>query len=172
MSVYTKTGDKGKTGTFGGKRISKSSKLIQAIGAIDELNSFLGMIKGLSSVQRNLFTINSILSGANLKFPKDATKKLEREIDEMEGKMPILANFIIYSGTGRSTKLYYARALARRAERALVAVSNILPAEPAKLRLHTTYYILPYLNRLSDYLFTLARFTNFKKKVKEEVWKS
>lgn len=162
MTVYTKTGDKGKTGTFGGKRISKSSKLIQTIGAIDELNSYLGVINELIEIQRNLFTINSILSGANLKFPKDATKKLEREIDEMEGKMPILANFIIYSGTGRATKLYYARALARRAERTFIAVPNIQ---------HTTYNILPYLNRLSDYLFTLARYTNFKKKVKEELWK-
>lgn len=163
MSVYTKTGDKGKTGTFGGKRISKSSKLIQAIGAIDELNSYLGIVGKLTDIQRNLFTINSILSGARLELSKDSTKKLEREIDEMEDKMPVLANFIIYSGTPRATKLYYARALARRAERSLVAAPNIL---------HTTYDILPYLNRLSDYLFTLARYTNFKKKVTEEVWKS
>lgn len=69
MSVYTKTGDKGKTGTFGGKRVSKSSKLIQAIGAIDELNSYLGIIGRFTDVQRNLFTINSILSGAKLEFP-------------------------------------------------------------------------------------------------------
>lgn len=171
MSVYTKTGDKGKTGTFGGKRISKSSRLIQSIGAIDELNSYIGVIESesdedksrLVQIQRNLFTINSILSGAKLVLPKDATKKLEREIDEMEGEMPVLANFIIYSGTPRATKIYYARALARRAERALVAVPNMLLA---------TCYLLPYLNRLSDYLFTLARYTNFKAKVKEEVWKS
>lgn len=163
MSVYTKTGDKGKTGTFGGKRVSKSSRLIQAIGAIDELNSYLGIIGHLSDVQRNLFTINSILSGAKLEFSKDATKKLEKEIDEMEGKMPVLANFIIYSGTPRATKLYYARALARRAERALVAYGS-------RFTVHSS--LLVYLNRLSDYLFTLARYTNFKKKVKEEVWKN
>ncbi len=162
MSVYTKTGDKGKTGTFGGKRVSKSSKLIQAIGAIDELNSYLGIIGRFTDVQRNLFTINSILSGAKLEFPKDATKKLEREIDEMEGKMPVLANFIIYSGTGRATKIYHARALARRAERSLAKLQII----------NTKLQILPYINRLSDYLFTLARYTNFKKKVKEEVWKN
>lgn len=179
MSVYTKTGDKGKTGTFGGKRVSKSSRLIGAIGAIDELNSYLGIItteilgykdtkilrednKKIQDVQRNLFTINSILSGAKLTLPKDATKKLEREIDEMEGKMPVLANFIIYSGTGRATKIYYARALARRAERSLTKLQII----------NTKLQILPYINRLSDYLFTLARFTNFKKKVKEELWKN
>lgn len=162
MSVYTKTGDKGKTGTFGGKRISKSSKLIQAIGAVDELNSYLGIVGHLTDIQRNLFTINSILSGAKLALPKDATKKLEKEIDEMEGAMPVLANFLIYSGTSRATKIYYARALARRAERALVTYG------PQS----TVHSSLVYLNRLSDYLFTLARFTNFKKKVKEEVWKS
>lgn len=163
MTVYTKTGDKGKTGTFGGKRVSKSSKLIQSIGAIDELNSYLGIIGKLTEIQRNLFTINSILSGAKLEFPIDATKKLEREIDEMEGKMPVLANFIIYSGTPRATKIYYARALARRAERSLVSASDDK---------HPNLDKLAYLNRLSDYLFTLARYTNFKKKVKEEVWKS
>lgn len=163
MSVYTKTGDKGKTGTFGGERISKSSHLIQAIGAIDELNSYLGIIGKLSNIQSNLFTINSILSGAKLELPSDATKKLEREIDEMEAKMPVLANFIIYSGTPRATKIYYARALARRAERMLVSASDLK---------HPNLDKLAYLNRLSDYLFTLARFTNFKKKVKEVVWKS
>ena len=162
MSVYTKTGDKGMTGIFSGKRVSKSSKLIQAIGAIDELNSYLGVIGGLFEIQRNLFTINAILAGSDPAMPKDATKKLEKEIDTIEGKMPVLANFIIYSGTPRATKIYFARALCRSAERSLVAIPNIL---------HTIYYILPYLNRLSDYLFTLARYTNFKKKIKEEIWK-
>lgn len=161
MSVYTKTGDKGETGTFAGKRISKSSRLIAVIGAIDELNSYLGVVGSLTDIQRNLFTINSMLSGAKLEFPKDATKKLEREIDKMEAKLPTLTNFIIYSGTPRAIKLYYTRALARRAERALVD----LGFKVYDLR------ILAYINRLSDYLFTLARYTNYKKKVKEEVWK-
>ena len=167
MSVYTKTGDKGKTGIFNGKRVSKSSKLIQAIGAIDELNSYLGVVNTgykdikLIDIQKNLFTINAIIARSDLAIPKDATKKLEREIDEMEGKMPVLANFIIYSGVPRATKLYFARALARRAERSLVDLGFKIQ----DLR------ILPYINRLSDYLFTLARYTNFKKKVKEELWK-
>lgn len=162
MTVYTKTGDKGKTGTASGKRVSKSSKIIQAIGSIDELNSYLGIIGKFTDVQRNLFTINSILSGAKLQLPKDAIKKMEREIDEMEERMPVLANFIIYSGTPRATKIYYARALCRRAERILVAASDSK---------HPNLDKLAYLNRLSDYLFTIARYTNFKKKVKEEIWK-
>src|SRR3989344_8218098 len=145
MSVYTKTGDKGMTGIFSGKRVSKSSKLIQAIGAIDELNSYLGVIGGLFEIQRNLFTINAILAGSDPAMPKDATKKLEKEIDTMEGKMPVLANFIIYSGTPRATKIYYARALARRAERSFTELKIV----NCKLEIAT------YLNRLSDYLFTL-----------------
>jgi len=164
MAVYTKTGDRGTTGTFGGKRISKSSKLINTIGAIDELNSYLGIVGKLTGIQRNLFTINSILSGAKLNFSKEFTKELEKEIDVMEGKMSVLSNFIIYSGSSKSTKLYYARALTRRAERYLVSLSQKSSIDNGN--------ILIYLNRLSDYLFTLARYTNFKKKVKEEVWKS
>ena len=160
MTVYTKTGDKGTTGTFSGKRISKSSRLIAAIGTVDELNSYLGIIGGLSHIQINLFTINSILIGAKLTFSLDETKMLEKEIDEMEGKMPVLANFIIYSGTKKSRQIFFARALARKAERSLVALGTNLK-EPV---------IYKYINRLSDYLFTLARYTNFKKKIKEEIW--
>ena len=161
MAVYTKTGDRGTTGTFGGKRISKSSKLINTIGAIDELNSYLGTIGKLAEIQRNLFTINSILSGAKLNFSKEFTKELEKEIDVMEGKMPVLSNFIIYSGSSKSTKLYFARALTRRAERSLVSLNRNSQLDKN---------ILIYLNRLSDYLFTLARFVNFKKKIKEKSW--
>lgn len=164
MGVYTKTGDKGKTGIFSGKRVLKSSKLINAIGAIDELNSYLGIVGGLEDIQKNLFIINAILAGSDpaiLKNMANETKRLEREIDKMENKMPTLTNFLIYSGTSRATKIYYARALARRAERLIVKLRN------------TNYEltILPYINRLSDYLFTLARFTNFRKKVKEATWK-
>lgn len=158
MAIYTKTGDKGKTGTFSGKRISKSSNLITTIGAIDELNSYLGIIGGLAEIQKNLFTINSILTGAKLKFPDDAAQKLEREIDKWEGSLPVLKNFIIYSGTKKATQIFYARALARRAERLLVI-------------LRPKQTILVYINRLSDYLFMLARKENFKKKVKEIYWK-
>ncbi len=161
MAIYTKTGDKGKTGTFSGRRISKSSKLINTIGAIDELNSFLGIIGGLTEIQRNLFTINAILTGAKLKFPSDATTKLERSIDKWEGTLPVLKNFIIYSGTKKAARVFYARALCRRAERVLVPL--ILPDSKSE--------ILVYLNRLSDYLFMFARSINYKKGTKEIYWK-
>lgn len=162
MSVYTKTGDRGKTGTFGGKRILKSSKLIEAIGAIDELNSYLGVIGGLSDLQKDLFTINSILSGAKLFFGEKRIKYLEREIDNMESKMPVLANFLIYSGSLKSRKLYFARAICRRAERRLVGY--LTPKNDSADNL------LVYLNRLSDYLFTLARFENYRLGIKEKIW--
>lgn len=161
MAIYTKTGDKGKTGTFSGKRVSKSSKLINAIGAIDELNSFLGIIGGLTEIQRNLFTINAILTGAKLKLQEDAITKLEREIDKWEGTLPVQKNFIIYSGTKKATQIFFARALTRKAERALVDLK--IPKSKQQ--------ILIYINRLSDYLFILARSENFKVKSKEVYWR-
>lgn len=163
MAIYTKTGDKGKTGTFSGKRVSKSSKLINTIGAIDELNSYLGIIGGLADIQRNLFTINAILTGAKLELSKDVTRKLERKIDKWEGTLPVLKNFIIYGGAKKASQIFYARALCRRAERALVSSYHRSPI--------TDHQPLIYLNRLSDYLFMLARHTNFKAKVKEKIWK-
>ena len=162
MAVYTKTGDKGKTGTFGGKRVSKSSKLINIIGSIDELNSFLGIIRGLTEIQGNLFTINSIIAGSKLHFTKSKTKELERQIDKWEGELPVQKNFIYYGGTSRSAHIFFARALCRRAERELVSFSKEQKTPEA---------IIVYINRLSDYLFMLARSENFKAKVKEEFWK-
>lgn len=169
MAIYTRTGDKGETGTFAGKRVPKSSQLIRTIGAIDELNSFLGIIASpagrqgeLIEIQKNLFVINAILTGAKLKFPADATRKLEKEIDKIEGRLPVQKNFLIYGGTKRAAQIYFARALARRAERELVSLST-------KYSVLST--LLIYINRLSDYLFILARNINHKKGVKEIIWK-
>lgn len=169
MAIYTKTGDRGKTSTFGGKRVSKSSKLISAIGAIDELNAFLGIVGlpagrqgGLTEIQANLFTINSILSGAKVELPKDATRELEKQIDRWEGTLPVQKNFIFYGGSRKASLLFYARALCRRAERELVALSKLFAIN---------YSLLTYINRLSDYLFMLARYTNFKPKTPEKIWK-
>lgn len=161
MSIYTKTGDKGKTSTFNGKRVSKSSKLINAIGSIDELNSFLGIIGGFSSIQEILFTINAILAGSGIKFPSDAVKNLESEIDKIEAFLPVQKNFLIYSGTKKARDLFFARALCRRAERELVALK--MP--------DSKHQILTYINRLSDYLFIKAREDNFKNRAKEVFWK-
>lgn len=161
MSVYTKTGDKGKTKLYDGREVFKSSVLINTIGIIDEFNSYLGIVGGLVDIQKNLFTINSIISGANLKFNKDEVLKLEKEIDKMESILPVQTQFLIYGGTKKARLLYYSRSLCRRAERSFVDLKKIKQKD----------IILQYLNRLSDYLFILARFVNFKKKVKEASWK-
>lgn len=140
-----------------------------AIGAIDEVNSYLGIIlsgtsrlKQLKDIQRNLFSIGSILAGAPLRFPKSKTKTLERQIDRIEGRLPVLKNFILPGGSGVGAKLFFARALARRAERALVKLDRKTPLKPE---------ILVYINRLSDYLFMLAREVNHEEGIKEEAWR-
>jgi cob(I)alamin adenosyltransferase len=162
MAIYTKTGDKGKTGTFGGKRVSKSSKLVATIGAIDELNSFLGIVGDMEYIQESLFTINSILSGSKLRFSITKTKKLERELDKFEGTLPVQKNFIYYGGTLKASHLFYARALTRKVERTLVTYSK---------KDKVSESILIYVNRLSDYLFMLARNENYKGKEKEKFWR-
>lgn len=176
MAVYTKKGDRGETGLYSSSqkpiRVSKSSVRIRALGAIDELNSFLGLVAAFSSkkslnktldeIQTNLFTINSIIAGAKLKFDIKNTKKLERQIDEMEGKLPVLSNFILPGGTKTGSMIHFARTLVRRAERELVELNNSkkIPNE-----------ILMYMNRLSDFLFMLARETNYNGKSSEKIWK-
>jgi cob(I)alamin adenosyltransferase len=167
VAIYTKAGDKGETKVFDKKtgeltRVSKDSCKIKAIGAIDELNSFLGIIGDLTELQGDLFTINSILAGSSLRFTSVKTKKLEKQLDKWEGKLPVQKNFIYYSGTLRATQIFFARALSRRAERELVELSKEQEVPEA---------IKTYFNRLSDYLFMLARSENFKAKVKEKFWK-
>lgn len=177
MSIYTKQGDKGKTKVFDKTSsnlvgVSKMSCKIRSIGAIDELNSFLGVVVAFSSdrtlykrlreVQSDLFTINSILAGSNLGFSKAKVKKMEHEIDNWEGNLPVQKNFIYYSGSQTSSLLFYARALCRRAERSLVSYYHRSQS--------TDHSPLVFMNRLSDFLFILARKVNFDEKVKEEYW--
>lgn len=177
MAVYTRRGDKGETSLYDplsrqNIRTSKSSLRVYVIGAIDELNSYLGVVilvnsdpklnKLLKEVQRNLFTIGSILAVAKVRFSKSKTKKIEKVIDELEGELPILKNFILPGGTTVSAHLMYARALCRSTERSLVSFSKLSTIN---------HELLTYLNRLSDFLFMLARKANFDEGVKEEVWK-
>ena len=168
MAIYTKTGDKGKTKVFDKKSgqltpVRKDSCHIRTIGAIDELNSFLGIVGDLTEIQGDLFTINSILAGSKLHFTKSKTNKLEKQIDKWEGELPVQKNFIYYGGTAQASLIFFARALARHAESELVSYSKEQKVPEA---------ISIYMNRLSDYLFMLARSENFKAKVKEEFWKT
>lgn len=175
MTVYTKRGDKGETSLFsdkfGSKTVSKDSVRISAIGAVDEVNSYLGVVitfsengkldKELEVVQNNLFTVGSVLAGSDLKFSKTKSTSLEKQIDKMEKELPPLKNFILPGGTRLAGLLHFARSLARRAERRVVALSTIEEVNSN---------ILVYLNRLSDYLFTLARYENFRLGVSEKTW--
>ncbi len=174
MAIYSKRGDKGRTDLFNKSqgRVSKDSLVVKAIGAVDELNSFLGIVcsrcensvlkSNLIEIQKDLLTIGSILAGSNLRFFKTKTKKLEKEIDKLEKQLPRLSNFIIPGGSRLASLLHYARSVARRAEREIIALAEI---EDVKAE------ILIFLNRLSDYLFMLARDANFKVGIKEEIWR-
>jgi len=146
MSIYTKKGDKGETGLLGGVRISKDALLIETLGNFDEANCWLGIIGGLPEIQKDLMTISSILAGSDIKFAPEKTRNLEKEIDKIEKTLPPLKHFILPKG-----KIMYGRAIVRRAERSLVKLSKSQSFNPN---------ILSYINRLSDYLFVLARKTN------------
>lgn len=176
MSIYTKKGDKGETGLFSKKpeekiRISKSSLKINAIGAVDELDSLIGLtksftkdkkeIKILSDIQRNLLTIGSILAGSDLKFSKSKTTKLEKMIDAWDSALPKLNNFILPGGTNLGAQLHVARSATRRAEREITSLSKVEPVRDS---------IKMYINRLSDFFFQFSRIVNKKEGVKEEIW--
>ncbi len=174
MAIYTKRGDKGKTGLMSSnEQVSKSSAQIKTIGAIDELNSFLGVVvsnsqdlsvsKMLINIQKDLLTIGSILAGSKLRFYKTRARRLETAIDKMEGELPVLKNFIVPGGSKLASNLHYARSLVRHAERKVVELSKTGPINSQ---------ILIYLNRLSDFLFMLARKVNNSSGIKEEIWKS
>ena len=173
MAIYTKKGDKGETSIFANdKKISKSSLRISAIGTVDEVNSALGaslafskdtyLKKTIVGIQKDLFTLGSILAGSKLRFSIAKTKKLEKIIDKLEGSLPVLKNFILPGGTKTASLLHLARSFARRSEREVVALSEVEAVR---------HQILVYLNRLSDLIFMLAREANAKKKASEVIWK-
>ena len=165
MKIYTKKGDDGETSLFGGKRLPKSDLRIEAYGTIDELNSFVGLTrdqigeedkrKTLLEIQDRLFTIGSALASdpakSNLKIPElllgDITF-LESKIDEMNESLPEMKSFILPGGHPAVSTCHVARCVCRRAERNIVLLSS---------REKVDKHIIQYLNRLSDYLFVLAR---------------
>ncbi len=180
MAIYTRTGDKGKTSLFNKKRVLKSDIRVEAYGTIDELNSMIGVSisnlrsqmsnlrKELIRIQNDLLEIGSSLANPTTAYnlqPKTylgkRVKEFENFIDLMTGKMPPLKNFILPGGGKSGAILHLTRAISRRAERKIVAL-NI------KQRIDNN--IIIYVNRLSDLLFTMARFANFKEKKKETIW--
>ncbi|HMR44364.1 MAG TPA: cob(I)yrinic acid a,c-diamide adenosyltransferase [Saprospiraceae bacterium] len=178
FKIYTKTGDKGETSLFGGKRLTKSHLRIEAYGTVDELNAVLGLVRDslqnehlrsiLKSVQDRLFTIGANLASDPAKnmslpdlVPADI-ELLEKEIDSMETELPPLKNFILPGGHVAVSFCHLARTVCRRAERHVVALHHSEPVENI---------ILVYFNRLSDYLFVLGRKVAHDLGVEEIPWK-
>lgn len=182
FKIYTKTGDAGKTGLIGGTKVPKNHIRIETYGTIDELNSYLGLVadliniasqkKVLKEIQDRLFTIGSSLAcdpdkETNMKIPdlKDQDVAfLEEQIDAMEEVLPAMKHFILPGGHVAVSTIHIARCVCRRAERLCVNMQeNNLFIEPV---------ILQYMNRLSDYLFVLARYTAQVLQVEEVIWKT
>jgi cob(I)alamin adenosyltransferase len=184
MRIYTRTGDAGETGLFGGQRAPKDAPRVEAFGTVDELNAALGVARAcpgdelvselLAEIQNDLFVL-----GADLATPaEDAeriggrpvrrirehhVRRMEGEIDRLEATLPPLERFILPGGSQRGALLHLARTLCRRAERRVVALSHNERVNPETLR---------YLNRLSDLLFVLARHVNLQAGIPELPWET
>ena len=185
MKIYTKTGDKGTTALFGGTRVPKHHIRIDSYGTVDELNSHLGLIRDqdidqhyksiLSEIQNKLFTVGAILATdpekAKLKNGKDRLnipkiseadiKQLEDEMDAMDAQLPQMTHFVLPGGHQTVSFCHIARCVCRRAERLATALNELEPFQPESLT---------YLNRLSDYIFVLARKLTQDLKVEEVKW--
>ena len=177
MKIYTKTGDKGETGLMGGKRLGKDSLRIAAYGDVDELNAILGICRALNRephietmlhhLQRELFELGADLSTPHSekhqvpRVREDQVQQLERWIDEIDAQLKPLKNFILPGGGLTAAHLHLARTVCRRTERLIVALARLeeIGAEVVK-----------YVNRLSDLLFMMARFSNQLEKTAEERW--
>ncbi len=176
FKIYTKTGDAGQTALFGGTRLPKNHLRIETYGTIDELNSYLGVVRDsvsneemrtvLKIVQDRLFAIGANLaSDGEYKVIPDIyatdVELLEQEIDKMDESLPALKNFVLPGGHIAVSFCHVARCVCRRAERLTVALHQEDPLEPL---------ILQYLNRLSDYLFTLSRKIAQDLNAEEVIW--
>lgn len=179
MKIYTKTGDEGITSLFGGKRVSKSDLRINAYGTVDELNSWIGLLRDqevnkkrnefLVEIQDRLFTIGSILAtepgNTKLKIPdllEEDIVVLEKEMDTMELSLPPMRFFVLPGGHPSVSFGHIARTVCRRAERLIIELHQV---EAVNL------LVIKYLNRLSDFLFMLCRTTVHELGVQETPWK-
>lgn len=180
MKIYTRTGDSGQTGLFGGGRVSKTHPRVEAYGDVDELNAALGLARAIEmmprvdeiivSLQRDLFAIGALLATPDRDKMKRQLEKasidegrireLEQSIDDGDAELEPLRSFIIPGGTPKAAALHVARTVCRRAERRVIALDQEeIPA-----------IVVVYLNRLSDLLFTLARVANRRAGAGEVTW--
>jgi cob(I)alamin adenosyltransferase len=180
MKIYTKTGDKGKTSLFGGTRVAKDAKRIEAYGSVDELNSQIGVVRSLKppgdidkilgEIQQDLFVLGSDLATPQPKQRKKIeviearhVEQLERVIDRLDATLEPLKKFVLPGGSRIGAELHLARTICRRAERGIVTLLR-------KGDIGTTPFV--YLNRLSDLLFVMARYANKLSGVDEVQWTS
>ncbi|WP_047547864.1 cob(I)yrinic acid a,c-diamide adenosyltransferase [Psychroserpens sp. Hel_I_66] len=185
MKIYTKTGDKGTTALFGGTRVPKHHIRIDSYGTVDELNSHLGLIRDqdinnhykevLIAIQDRLFTVGAILATdpekatlkngkQRLNIPKiseEDIETLEKEMDQMNESLPEMTHFVLPGGHQTVSFCHIARCVCRRAERLATALNDLEPFQPESLK---------YLNRLSDYLFVLARKLSYDLQADEVKW--
>jgi cob(I)alamin adenosyltransferase len=178
MKIYTKTGDKGQTSLIGGTRVPKHHLRIESYGTVDELNSYIGLIRDqqvsehqqdlLKEVQDRLFTIGSALASdpekSKMKIPdlhQEDIELLEKEIDTMTADLPELRHFILPGGSNAVSFCHLARCVCRRAERICVHLSEDSFVDEK---------VMVYLNRLSDYLFVLSRKLCFDNQMEENKW--
>ncbi len=179
--IYTRTGDDGTTALVGGNRVKKYDLRLEAYGAVDELNSWVGMLRSLCTVekekgylikiQNKLFNIGSRLASdekgdkytLSLSIKKTDINDLEEAIDDLEGNVPALGKFILPGGDMVVAQCHVARTVCRRAERRILEFSGQNPVQPE---------IIQYINRLSDFLFVLGRKLAVDRGIKETSWES
>lgn len=173
--IYTRKGDNGMTGLIGGHRVSKDSTRVWACGAVDELNAFLGFARSLNreeylnrllqQIQDDLFHLGSELASPDGKplIRQACVNRLERLMDQIDAELPPLKKFILPAGSETAAALHVARTVCRRAERWCVKLATEEPVGR---------FVIPYLNRLGDALFVLARYANQQAKVRETIWRA
>ncbi len=181
MKIYTRTGDDGETGLFGGERVSKAHVRVEAYGTVDELNAALGLaiesvLDGeiqarLRIIQNDLFSLGAFLATPGAEdgtarpsvppLPEGRVPEMEEWIDLADAEMPELSSFILPGGSAGSAALHLARTICRRAERAVVKLAERQGIHPL---------VLSYLNRLSDLLFAFARLENCRNDLPDTIW--
>jgi cob(I)alamin adenosyltransferase len=183
MKIYTKTGDTGDTGLFGGGRVPKSHPRVEAYGDVDELNATIGVARATGSppdpqidallvrIQQDLFAIGALLATPDrermrmhldkAKIDQERVAELERAIDAADAELEPLRAFILPGGSPKAAALHVARTVCRRAERRIVDITDEMEIPPL---------VIVYLNRLSDVLFTLARLANKRASAEETAW--
>ena len=179
MKIYTKTGDRGDTRLFNGTKVRKHDDRVEAYGGVDELNSFIGAASSfiedtalaamLADIQKDLFSVGAQLadpgfkdqSKAKFQIPRERITALENAIDGFETELAPLRRFILAGGGHAGALLHVARTICRRAERRVVSLSEKVEVNPN---------VIEYLNRLSDFLFVIARVVNHREGKEEILW--